>query len=340
MAITQPFGTVPEFLFFADKRLASGEKPPVVVFPVFLNAAPEELPSIASGRNVSAKVTMVTEDLFRLRIGLRKRVSDGYLVNHEHHWVAYLEPEERRTGVSEVSARWMRNMFPIVTPTSVTSQQLIELVESLKIVERSNITVLDYVTRSRKGETTKRWPKNLDFSKEAIQTKARKDDALVDAIRILFVSPNVKFVAKLSRRGQIIFYSGTYSEFQRLVITRLVQMARSNLETMRNRERSISDGEVKLEPLSIRPERDLAKRDLVRLRESLERQYMTVVLYGGNPWLLMSLLDKSDGSTFDLHIYHDEIIIAPVIRVSAASLMRLFATLEEVLTTNILQLPS
>jgi len=340
LKFTESFKTIPEFYFFADKYLSLGKEPAVIAFPVLLNAAPEELPKIASGRDISANISIISPDIFKLKIGLRKRAAEGYLLNHQSYWITIIQSEKKDSSVAEVALRWVQDMFPVVTPAYITSQQLIDLVESLNIVEGARITVLDYVTRSiSEEETTKRWPKNLVFSKQAILAKVKRDNALVDAIRIRFSSPNIEFRAKLSRKGQIIFYDGAFSEFQRLVISKLVKLAKSNLDAMGKRERLISDGEVKLEPLSIRPERQLDKADMIRLRESLERKYMTAVLYGGNPWLLLSLIDKSDGSTFDLQAYHDEIIITPVIRVSAASLARLYSTLEEVLPTNLLKLP-
>ena len=114
-------------------------------------------------------------------------------------------------------------------------------------------------------------------------------------------------------------------------------MAKENLTRMRNRERRLSKGEVFVDPLSLKPESELTKEDLTSVRNALGRRYVTAVLYGGNPWLLVSLIDKSDGSSLDLHAYHDEIIITPVIRVSAAALTRLYSTLEEALPTNLLQ---
>ena len=95
--------------------------------------------------------------------------------------------------------------------------------------------------------------------------------------------------------------------------------------------------EIRLEPFSITLDPELSKEDLIELKDTLGRKYMTAVLYDGNPWLLLSLIDKSDGSTFNLQAYHDEIIVTPVIRISSASLTRLYSALEEVLPNKISQ---
>ena len=198
---------------------------------------------------------------------------------------------------------------------------------------------MDYVARSAKErERSKHWPERQEFSRETVHARIKRDNAIMDAIRIRFSSPNFNFRVKLSRRGMITFYDGLYSEFHRLVLPQITRKARENLEYMRNRERKLSRGRVFVDPLSLKPESELTKEDLMNVKDALGRRYVIAVLYGGNPWLLVSLLDKSDGSSLDLHAYHDEIIITPVVKVSAASLTRLYSTLEEALPTNLLQL--
>ena len=332
------FSSVPEFHYFLDRSLVLKIEAPMVVLPVFLNCAPEEIPRIASGRNASAAVKMITPDIFSLRIGLRTREAQGYLVNYQDHWTIYLLSKRWETNLADVLTRWVHNLFPLVTPAYVTYLQLIDLVESLKVVEGSHIAVQEYVSRTPTAdETIKRWPRNLDFSKKAVRERARKDNAVVDAIKFHLVTPNFKFTAKLSRRGMIIFYAGTYSDFQRLLVPTLVRTALGNLKRLGTRRRLIENDQVIVEPLKITPESQLTKSDLHLLREIVEKNYMTAVLYGGNPWLMLSLIDKSDGSTLDLHAYEDEIIITPVIRVTAQALTRLYSLLEEALPTKIPQ---
>ncbi len=317
--------------------LAKELEAPLIVAPIFLNCPPEELPNIASGREISARVDLLTENIFRLKIGLRKRFAKGYLVNYGEYWCAFFIPENKDIPISEVVSRWTHDMFPLVTPSYLHSMQMLDVIEGLRIVEKSEIELLDNVNRSaRQGETTKHW--GGEFSKEKILSHARNDAALVDAVRIDFSSPNFRLKIKLNRRGMITLYGGSYSELQRLVISKVILLSKSNFLAMRDRERFMQKGEVKVEPLRIKPEVDLTYEDMKQLKDSLSDHYMVAVLYGGNPWLLLSLLDKSDGSAIDLQAYHDEIIITPVIRVSKESLTRLYSVLEEVLPTSALQI--
>jgi hypothetical protein len=339
LTVGEQFRTIPEFHFFIDSALSKRDSEPIIVMPMFLSCPPEELASIAGGRKIWAKVELLNEDIFSFRIGLRKRSAKGFLVNYsEDYWCGFLLSKDGESTVPEVASRWMSDMFPIVTPAYLSSQQMLELISGLRIVERSQIVVLDYITRSAKErETTKRW-KGGEFSKEQILSKAKNDNAIVDAIRIDFTTPNFNFMIKLNRRGLITVYGGSFSELQRLLIVKLVHLARSNLSKMKETKRVLQADEVSVEPLVIKPDNSLSNEDMKRLKDFLSKHYMTAVLYGGNPWLYLSLLDKSDGSAVDLQAYEDEIIITPVTRVSSQSLSRLYSVLEEALPSSILQI--
>lgn len=337
MSLGEQFKTVPEFHYFIDSTLSKPDSTPIVIMPMFLSCPPEELSSIASGRKISAKTELLSEDIFTFRIGLHKRFAKGFLVNYNSYWCGFLLSKEQDATIPEMASRWMSDMFPIVTPAYLTSQQMLELINGLTVVEESKVELLDYVTRSAKErETTKRW-KGGEFSKDQVSAKAKNDRAIVDAIRIDFLSPNFRFKIKVNRRGLITIYAGSYSELQRLVIAKLVAAAKSNLAKMKDRKRVLRANEVSVEPLVIKPDNALSNEDMKRLKESLSQHYMTAVLYGGNPWLLISLLDKSDGSAIDLQAYEDEIIITPVTRVSSQSLARLFSVIEEALPSSLLQ---
>lgn len=338
LTLSSQFKTVPEFHYFLDSGLSKTDSMPVIVMPMFLNCPPEDIASITSGRKILGSADFLTEDIFSFKIGLRKRSAKGFLVNYDSYWCGFLIPNERDNTASEVASRWMQDMFPIVTPAYVTSRQMLDLVQDLKIVEKSEITLLDYVARSAKeGETTKRW-KSGEFSKERVTKQAKNDDSLVDAMRIDFSSPNFTSKFKINRRGLLTIYEGSYSEIHRLLISKLVVEAMANLSSMADKKRIMQNGETIVDALRIKPEIDLTNADMKLLKEALSEHYMTAVLYGGNPWLLISLLDKSDGSALDLQAYHDEIIITPVTRVSSASLTRLYSVLEEVLPSSLLQI--
>ena len=118
---------------------------------------------------------MLTEDIFTFRIGLRKRFAKGFLVNYNSYWCGFLLSREQDVMVPEIASRWMSDMFPIVAPTYLTSQQMLDLIDGLTVVEKSQIELLDSITRSAKEkETTKRW-KGGEFSKDRVLAKAKND---------------------------------------------------------------------------------------------------------------------------------------------------------------------
>ena len=251
MSLGEQFKTIPEFHYFIDSTLSKPDSTPIVIMPMFLSCPPEELSSIASGRKISAKTELLTEDIFTFRIGLHKRFAKGFLVNNNSYWCGFLLSREQDVTIPEIASRWMSDMFPNVTPAYLSSQQMLELIDGLRVVEESKVELLDYVTRSAKErETTKRW-KGGEFSKDQVSAKAKNDRAIVDAIRIDFSSPNFRFKIKLNRRGLITIYTGSYSELQRLVIAKLVAAAKSNLARMKDRKRVFRANEVSVEPLVI-----------------------------------------------------------------------------------------
>jgi hypothetical protein len=328
-----------EFQYFLDKNIVQKTEAPTIAMPVFLNCAPEELPPLATGRDCLADVELIIPDVFKLDIGLKTRHLVGYLVNNDDYWTMLFFPKRTDLGATDILSRWSHHMFPRVAPSYVTYLQMIDVVESLGTLEDSKTIIKEYFSRSLKGEgTIKHWPKNVPFSKDTVKRQARKDGAIVDQLKFLFYTRDIKFEAKLSRRGPITFYGGTFSEFQRLVMPPIIKWARSNLDRLHARKREYVGESVVVQPVKISTEASLTKEDMDRLRKGVEQHYMTAVLYGGNPWLMLSLVDKSDGSTFDLQAYHDEIIIAPVLRVSAESLALLYSILEEALPLKIPQL--
>lgn len=332
------FSSVSEFRYFLDRNIVQKAERPTIAIPVFLNCAPEELPQLARGRDCIADVERILPDVFSISVGLKTRLLSGYLVNNEQYWMVVLFPQMDDLGAIDLITRWSRHMFPRVAPSYITYLQMIDVVESLSSVEESTTVIKEYFSRSLEGEgTIKRWPKHIVFSKDSVKKQAKKDGAIVDQLKFLFSTKDVKFEAKLSRRGPITFYAGTFSEFQRLVIPGIVGWARKNLDRLHARKREFVGKTVEVRPVKIPTEANLTKEDMDHLRRGVEEHYMTAVLYGGNPWLMLSLIDKSDGSTLDLQAYQNEIIITPVLRVSAESLGKLYSILEEALPLKIPQ---
>jgi len=91
------------------------------------------------------------------------------------------------------------------------------------------------------------------------------------------------------------------------------------------------DGEAKISPIFLDPVKKLTETDLKSLSLHLGGNYSTAVLHGGNPWLLLNVLDRGDGSSFDVYGYPSEIQIVPFNKASPESLMKLFYTISEFL---------
>jgi len=72
----------------------------------------------------------------------------------------------------------------------------------------------------------------------------------------------------------------------------------------------------------------------VSLKLVLCQNYAAAVIHGGNPWLLTSVIDRADGSYYDIYGYESEISIVPFSRSSPESLTRLYGTIRELFPSS------
>ena len=97
-----------------------------------------------------------------------------------------------------------------------------------------------------------------------------------------------------------------------------------------NRQRQVLNGEAKISKISLNPLKSLTKNDLQSLSMHLGMNYSTAVLHSGNPWLSMNVIDRGDGSSFDIYGYSSEIQVVPFNKASPESLMRLVYNISEI----------
>ena len=113
------------------------------------------------------------------------------------------------------------------------------------------------------------------------------------------------------------------------MLTRFNETALRNHKFYSNKERRVINGEAKIFPITLKPAKELTKSDFESLSMHLGRNYSTAIFHSGNPWLLMSLIDVSDGSSFDIHGHSDELQVVPFNKASPESLMKLIFEIYE-----------
>jgi hypothetical protein len=87
---------------------------------------------------------------------------------------------------------------------------------------------------------------------------------------------------------------------------------------------------VEISKVVLNPMKKLGKPDFGILSSHIGVDYSTAILHSGNPWLLLNVIDRNDGSSFDIFGYSPEIQIIPSNKASPESLMRLIFTIYQI----------
>ena len=132
--------------------------------------------------------------------------------------------------------------------------------------------------------------------------------------------------------GHFVFYRGgrdCFSIFQRLILSSFDDIALQAQKHFSNKQRRTVEGKAKVSRLILSPSKKLTKSDFETLSSHVSKLYTTAIMHSGNPWLLLNLIDRGDGSSFDIHGYPSKVQIIPFNRASSESLMRLIHSMYE-----------
>ena len=323
-----------------DNQYGTGGKAPLHIFLLFPKREPEKLSLYASRMRVGIETDTLAEGLYNVRITLRKRHASGYLITRGNIWNLLIQPVESSASAQQVTATWLKNMYPVLSPAYVESEQMLGVLDSFNQVEEEHeLQISDYFLRSREGSTSKTWPKGEPYVRRDLEERIGPD-FLLDAISFSFKIGETSFETRICRDGHLVLYEGgktCFSDLQRLVIQPVSSMAARNRTRFQDRGRKMIEGEAVVSPLKMDPGRRLGKRDLDNLRLRLCRNFSAAVVHGGNPWLLTSIIDRADGGYYDVYGYEDEISIVPFSRSSPDSLARLYSLILELFPLSKIQ---
>ena len=323
-----------------DSHYSTGGKAPLHVFLVFPKREPERLSLYASRMRVGIDVDKLSEDLYDITIRLRKRYANGYLITKGDIWNLLIQPVESSSSAQQVATTWLKNLYPVLSPAYIESEQMLDILDEFnQVEEKHELQVSDYFLRSREGPTSKTWPKGQPYMRHVLEKRIGKD-FLLDAISFTFKIGETFFETRICRDGHLVLYKGgrtCFSDFQRLIIQFVSKMATRNHMRFENKGRKVVQGEAVVSQLKLDPGRRLGKKDLNNLKLHLCKNFSAAVIHGGNPWLLTSIIDRGDGSYYDVYGYEDEISIVPFSKSSPESLTRLYGKILELFPTSKIQ---
>lgn len=327
--------TLAKLYFELDTFHSSRKARPLHIFSVFPKIVAEAIPNVAKDAGVDAAIESKGRKAYKLTIiSARKwRQAIGFLVDHEQLWNVLIQTIESSTVAGNVAERWLDRMYPAVCRSYIKSSDLLDIIDDLSRIEDSKLEMRSYVLRAHDSpETVKNWKKDKPYSRDEIERDIQKSGKLLEAINFLFHVQQTYFHVRIQTDGHFVFYKGgeyCFTNFQRLVLSKFNEIALMTHKFFSNRERRIVDGEVKISQIILEPARKLGKNDFETLSSHLRTRYSTAVLHSGNPWLLLNIIDRGDGSSFDLHGYPSEIQVVPFNKASPESLMRLIYAIYE-----------
>lgn len=328
-------GALTKLFFKLDGFHSSREARPLHIFSVFPKIDVEDLPNVARNAGVDATIENIGKRLYKLRIisARKRRHAYGYLIDHEKLWNILIETIESPTIAGNVAERWLKRMYPAICRSYIKSTDLLNIIDDLSKIENSKVEMRSYILRAHDSpETIKNWKKDKPYSRNDIELNVKREKKLLEALNFIFHVEQTYFHVRIQTNGHSVFYKGgryCFSNFQRLTLSKFNEIALINHEFFSGRERRIVDGEAKISRIILEPERRLRKIDFESLSSHLRERYSTAVLHSGNPWLLMNILDRGDGSSFDLYGYPSNIQVVPFNRASPESLMRLIYAIYE-----------
>lgn len=324
-----------QLYFKLDEFHSSPQARPLHVFSVFPKIALRAMPNVAKDAGVDAAIRSSGQNVYEFTMvsARRYRHLHGFLIDHEQIWNIFIKTVESPTVAGNTAERWLDRMYPAVCRSYIKSSDLLDILDSLSEIEDSKLEMRSYVLRAHDSpETVKNWKKDKPYSRNEIERDIKKSRKLLEAISFLFHVEHTHFHVRMQTDGHFVFYEGgqyCFTNFQRLVLSKFNEVALTTRNFFSNRERRIVDGEAKISRITLKPPKKLGKVDFESLSSHLRTKYSIAVFHSGNPWLLLSILDRDDGSSFDLHGYPSKIQVVPFNRASPESLMRLVYAIYE-----------
>jgi len=133
------------------------------------------------------------------------------------------------------------------------------------------------------------------------------------------------FKASIARNGLFQCENLVAIDFYNVVVKSLLRISNKNFKVFKDKSRERNEGEIK--PLSIKYDINLFSDD------SQNKRFIEMIsdfpnssysLYHGNPYIHLSLVDYSDGSSYEIWVVtENEVVIIPQFRASINSISRL-----------------
>jgi len=333
-----------QLLFYLNELTSRSEGHPIETFILVHKESVEELADHLSEleRNLLYEKTGPT--IYKVDLRLRKRSVQGWLDTRDDIWILHIVEPRSPSAAESIADDWIAGVFPILSSTRVTYPQILDLLDDLAHVGRS-LRIQDYVSRSFRWsagrerwlrQTTKRWLKGAPYDRRTMERNAESSKELIDAIHFYYDAGEESFEAKISRRGRFTYYRGGkngFLNFRRLVVEPMISAVTQAREIYSNREKHVEREYVTVKPIEYRFSRSLhPDPDFRKISDVLgaQSEYTMSLVHSGNPYLALRLIDRDDGSSYDVYGFEKRLLVVPLDRATSDSLARLDGYINEV----------
>lgn len=323
--------------------------PPLHMFVTFSRTTIENLPYAASKQERWIDVEPVAKDVYNIKIRVRKRGASGWLITKDDVWLFYIRSQES-SEAGTVAETWISGMNPFISQARIPPNDLFDLLDALNEIADDGIIIDAHLARSRRDRlfgrdkdwaSQKGWPVEK-YDRRKLQNRIAATESILFAVKVSFPSVTASFLANISRYGHITFYKAGeqgFSNFYNHVVDAYINRAVRYRDTLTNKEVKIKPKENVINPIIFNPKKSLGIPDFDEMIAAFlaEPDYMISIKHKGNPWLYLTVIDRSDGSTCEIYGFEDELQLIPQFRATSDGLSRLENLIYEVFPNIIKQ---
>lgn len=336
-------GNISALHYYLDELYSTSDSAPLHMFIALSKVPIEKIESYAYRHSRSISYKEIEKNFYKMELRIRTRGAEGWLVTRGELWIFYMRSDEG-ANIGDVVEKWIDGMFPFISSAKIPSKNIYDMLDDLNRASKQGIEIADYLSRRYLGKkqwaSQKNWPKQ-NYVREELEERVANDDHFLDSVRLKFTSDEESFSCAFSKNGHLTYYQGGkrgFSNFYRLVVDNYIEKAFMHLKSFENKEAKISH---KAENV-VFPLRYLQTREDTFTLDRFEKMvkatrsagdYLVSVIHKGNPWLYLTLLDREDGSNFEIYGFDDKIEIVPMLRATPESLARIEDLVYEVFPT-------
>ena len=292
-----------------------------------------------------------TENLVRIELRVFSKRSGK---NFNLKFLIYEKMNEFLITISNLNSlnqrkirQFINSYYPFVSNFYLIHNEIFGVIEELESKFLYPFVSRWYIISEKFGKKADkdiRYRRGIYYKKCFI--KAREDDKFVEQIRLDNINSFSKFNNgvpydfKITRKGQISIYRGSFDKFFLFLIEKIIFVANRKYLLLKDRSREITVNN-EINPVIIEffsspfKEKEGIDALIKILKEYTNCSY--AIIHAGNPYLEMIFVDYADNSSFSLVTFSNKsLIIYPQLYASGSALLKLFDYITERYSDGIL----